>query len=668
MLKTSKTARVFAGVVGFAMVVAAFGAFAAPVKAQTTDLAALQALVASLQAQIAALTGGSSSGSMMTGSAPMAPLTVGSSGAEVTKLQNFLISKGYGSFTATGYFGSMTQSALAAFQAANGVTPAAGYYGPVTAAKVASMMGGTTGGVTPPVTGPVTASGEEGELAEIDNNSTDVESTLSEDEEDVKVFGVEFEAQDSEMTVDRVDVYFALLDAENGSDDLEDYVTEVSLFHGDKKIASMDVDEADIEDAEASNTYFGSTADENDYYSFRFSGLKVMVDEDDTAELYVAVSAVGNIDTADANDDWAVTIPVDGIRATDGAGISETYVDSNDLTKEQFAIETADAGDLELQAKASDNEDRIITVDEDSDTNGEVVLTFTLESDSSDNWVDEIGFDLATTTSTTTSFSTVIKKLHLYADGEKIGSEDVDNGAAGGASALFENLDLTIDEDEEVEFTLEADFNDVEDNAWDGYQFNVVVDASDIDAEDMQGDDVTVSGDQTGGNLELRTSGISVSLVSANATNQDGGDAVADTFEGTIKFSVTNTGSEDIFIDGDVTNVLSPTTGTDGLSWATTSNSTATTTSGSSVVLSAEGSEGDDVNTSGAISYIVEEGDSRDFTLTFTIPAGAATASAVGTQITGIKWDLDSGDAHANLYTFNIDDLKTVTVTGLKID
>ncbi len=145
MFKNSKSAKVFAGVVGFAMVVAAFGAVVAPVKAQVTsptDLASLIALIASLEAQIAALQGVSPS-VRMTGSVPTAPLTMGSSGAEVTKLQDLLIWEGFGPAAgATGYFGPQTKAALMAYQAANGISPAVGYYGSVTAAKIASMLAG----------------------------------------------------------------------------------------------------------------------------------------------------------------------------------------------------------------------------------------------------------------------------------------------------------------------------------------------------------------------------------------------------------------------------------------------------------------------------------------------------------------------------------------------
>lgn len=79
-------------------------------------------------------------------------LTVGSRGAEVKKLQEFLISHGYANIIpagATGYFGGQTRAALAAFQSANGISPAVGYFGPITRAKVNLIISGVSNPIIP---------------------------------------------------------------------------------------------------------------------------------------------------------------------------------------------------------------------------------------------------------------------------------------------------------------------------------------------------------------------------------------------------------------------------------------------------------------------------------------------------------------------------------------
>lgn len=72
-------------------------------------------------------------------------LTLGSQGADVVALQVFLIAEDKGvkadalaGAGATGYFGAMTQSALIEYQAATGINPTSGYFGPLTRAHIAA--------------------------------------------------------------------------------------------------------------------------------------------------------------------------------------------------------------------------------------------------------------------------------------------------------------------------------------------------------------------------------------------------------------------------------------------------------------------------------------------------------------------------------------------------
>jgi len=72
-------------------------------------------------------------------------LTLGSQGEDVTALQAFLIAEDTGvkadalaAAGATGYFGGMTLAALVEYQAAIGVNPASGYFGPLTRAHIAA--------------------------------------------------------------------------------------------------------------------------------------------------------------------------------------------------------------------------------------------------------------------------------------------------------------------------------------------------------------------------------------------------------------------------------------------------------------------------------------------------------------------------------------------------
>ena len=159
MTKALATKNVAAIVLGLGLVLAASFAFATSAKADTAS--DLQAQVQALLAQIASLQGGSTTSS--TGFTFTRNLQVGATDSEVIQVQKFLNSHG-AVIASTGagspgnessYFGAKTKAAVIKWQKANGVSPASGYWGPLTRAKAnalggGSTTGGTTGGTTTP--------------------------------------------------------------------------------------------------------------------------------------------------------------------------------------------------------------------------------------------------------------------------------------------------------------------------------------------------------------------------------------------------------------------------------------------------------------------------------------------------------------------------------------
>ncbi len=115
-----------------------------------TQINALLSQIAALQSQLANQTGGSGSAVHCTFTRD---LTVGVTGNDVMCLQQYLNDGGNSMVSASGagsrgnesmYFGSRTAAAVAKWQAANGLSPAVGYFGPKSRAKYAVLVAGTT--------------------------------------------------------------------------------------------------------------------------------------------------------------------------------------------------------------------------------------------------------------------------------------------------------------------------------------------------------------------------------------------------------------------------------------------------------------------------------------------------------------------------------------------
>ncbi|MCL5261678.1 MAG: peptidoglycan-binding protein [Patescibacteria group bacterium] len=157
-------------VVSVALALATVASLSGNVAHGAMTTAEIQAMIATLTSQLAALQAqlGATTG---TGTAAAynftTDLTVGSKGADVTALQNFLIAQNKGAAAkalaavgATGYFGTLTKNAVAEYQAARGITPTLGYFGPKTRADVNALSVTTTPTTptTPVVGAPLTVS------------------------------------------------------------------------------------------------------------------------------------------------------------------------------------------------------------------------------------------------------------------------------------------------------------------------------------------------------------------------------------------------------------------------------------------------------------------------------------------------------------------------------
>ena len=527
--------------------------------ASAATVAELQAMIADLTAKISALSGTPST------PAPASVtftsnLTVGSKGAEVTALQNFLIGKGYNTL-ATGYFGPMTKAALAAYQTAKGITPAAGYFGPLTRAAVngeAVMVPPTPTPGTTPSTG---LSGGAGDIT-VTEKSSGTESEIIEGAKEEKVLGIEIDAEGSDVSITSVKV--ELENDGTGSQRLNKYVDEVQVMFNGKVVGSADASD------------FSETSD---VYSKSIALTGVVIKDNEVGRLYVSVTALENIDSTDlTNASWQVA--TDQIRFEDATGaiLTDTTGDgvNTGVISEVFTFtDLLTSGDVELKVSEGDtevNDSHNVSVDDSSDTNGVKVLSFKLAAEGSDIALETLSFGIAGNGAGVTE---IANDFRLMKGDTEVGTAILDLDCSGGTNDGFasttdaavciivENLDdddVIIEADKNASFTLVADINDIGGAFDSGDDLSVTLNADvtlssngHVIAEDENGDTLTVSelsGSADSTTINFLSTGISVKTLSTSATVDAVQSDLATDDMGifTVKFEVTAI-EDDAFIE-----------------------------------------------------------------------------------------------------------------------
>jgi hypothetical protein len=587
--------KAFVAFVAAAMV---FSLVAPAAKAATAD--ELQAQIATLMAQIEALKGTTTTTTTTTATAGAcvaipAPLTLGAKGVNVTALQNALIAaKQSIPAGATGYFGAQTVSALAAWQTANGVAPAVGYYGPITAAKMAAACATTPTTPTGTSTTPTTPSDLSGE-ADLDAYTADDadDDTVEEgsEEQEVAMFTAEF--TDGDASISRLDVAFT-----KAVGDAWDTFDTVSLWVDGDMVAEASASDED--------DYLG---DEDDGI-IRFSGLDIVSMEDEEVELVVKATMQDNLDTNELGS-WTVT--TESIRFFDADDVATTDTDLVDTESASFTIEVAGADDEVLvKTSANDPDATTLQVEDDAKSDDFHVFSFDLDTDDSTNDI-ELNELALTVTVSSSSYNTLVDDAELVIDGVTIDDVDVTNGTGTTATLTFNvDGDVVIDAGERVEAKLMLTFKSLASgNEGATVMAAIVGNSTNIKAEGS--DDVTMlSGAATGEAHTLRTQGINGALktVSSAVTAQD----LATNDYATYKVSVDVTAFEqDVFIS---TNPASSSV------YSLVDGAGATATTGSrSVTLTSTGDENGGY-------FEINEGETETITLTVTYTPGVANTAA----------------------------------------
>jgi peptidoglycan hydrolase-like protein with peptidoglycan-binding domain len=584
-------------------------------------------------------------------------LRQGSTGTEVMCLQSLV------GASPDGKFGPMTAAAVKVWQSSHGLVPDA-IVGPMTRAALMNspVIGALPAGcqpgwlfnpntgascnpstVTPPPSG--TLQGGAGSIDDAQFISSVSNEDVGEGEDDVQVLGLDVDADDgSDLALKAIKVEFEEQGA-GGSEDLDDYADSVSVWLGSKKLG-----EADVADFNEDNGVWSKT--------INLSGENV-IDAGDTGKLYVAVTALSNIDSSDlgsANNDWNVT--VDSLRFEDAAGAIVTDSSTGDIgVARDFQFESfSSATDTELKlTEATTNPDAQVVEVDDTDTTDVVLVSGNLEAKGSDIEVKEMTVDV---TSTGDDPDKVANNYSLWIDGEEVqsldaGDCDVQAECDGDATVdttatyVFDDVDFSMDAGDKVKVEVKAEVAGTDDSA-EGVSLAATLDNDNTQAEDVNGDDLSASdltGIITGEEQTFYSEGINVTLVSTDESKSSGAAAtIPDVGTYTIKFKVTAFGSN-MYV-----NAACDETGSfvasDGVEFDLTGGNTYSDCSVASTA-----------DTTGNGNFEILEGTSETVTLTVAA-TGADAFSRV--KLLGFEWEnADSAPADANTYSSNLDEFET---------
>jgi peptidoglycan hydrolase-like protein with peptidoglycan-binding domain len=507
----------------------AFGAFVAPASAQT--IAELQAQINALMAQLAALQGGSSVGASANFTAD---LTVGSTGSQVVALQQMLVAQGHlvmPQGVAMGYFGPLTRAAVARWQAANGVAPAVGYWGPISRARANASATGTVPGSTvgsgTTVGGTITTPGVEGTItARLASTPTGVK--LREGDTRKAVMGIELEAKTSDIRVERIKLNL-------GSDTniYRKIATRLYVMDGSTVLATMDLN-ADTVIKEGSD------------YFVTVSGLNFVVPKDTKKNVQVALDAYGSIDTIIANGtSKTITVPVDGVRGVDGAGINQFSPSTGNSFSRNFTVEQELAADANLKFSLNVNSPKAAEVvaaegsDED-EKSGLVLLRFDVRAEKDSVNIEDLKVTITRANSGSTATTTTV---YLMDGSTVLDSVSGTTLTVTGGDLTFTDVDYVVPADTTRTLSIAVDIADADSTAT---NFSASVDAgtsANVVAQNSVGDTLAAgkkTGSATGENQTVRNVGLEISLGSKTITRDAGTIGLANgTSSASATFNVT---------------------------------------------------------------------------------------------------------------------------------
>src|SRR3989338_6113964 len=475
--------------------------------AGAVTIAELQAQINALMAQLASLQGTHGAGVV---NAINSDLTIGSSGNSVVTLQTALVAQGYLTMPAgvsMGYFGSLTKAAVQKWQAANGV-PSTGYFGPISRAKFNGSAGasGTVPGSTVGSGGSVgviTTPGVEGTVTVSLNPSPASGTKLYEGEDKKQLLGIKLEAKTSDIKIERIKLD---LDSVTNSGDNLFYTKiaeKVYVMDGSTILASSDLNVDTV------------VKDGSEYY-ITLAGFSYVVPKDATRVLYIALDAKASWDSTYDNDTWQLSLPVDGVRGIDGAGVNQYGPASASTVVRTFtsAADLVDSATLAISLNSGTPATQQVICEQGTDNDecdGLEVARFDFRAEKDNVKVTDFVLDIARAGATVATSSTA----YLYEGSTLIGSASVAGTTLNAMTATFSDIDWVVPSG--TTKTLSVKF-DIDDAALAADTFIASTDANDTTAENSAGTVVTATGSADGKTFTIRNIGPEVTLLSKTVT------------------------------------------------------------------------------------------------------------------------------------------------------
>jgi peptidoglycan hydrolase-like protein with peptidoglycan-binding domain len=597
---------------------------------QNPSLTDLQARIAELQATIAALRGTVPGSSTLAPFTWNSPLRLGSTGEAVRELQRFLNQdpdtrvavSGPGSIgNETMTYGPATAAAVSRFQmkyrseilSPSGLVNPTGVFGPASIAKANTLRNAV---VRPPVvTEPTPPSRPtppaerptlrgDGELDEVRLDEAD-DTDIPEAAADAPVAEIEFSADNGDIRIDRLEVAL-IASSGNTEKDPWDTFDTISLWVDGDKVVERSIDRR------------------ADYVSrnsgiIRFTGLNLIVEEDEVLDVTVALTVKNNVKGAGSAADWSLELK--NVRYFDAANVATNDSTTGDLgdAVDFTIVNRGDGEALKFSTARGNPTATTIVVDDSRRTNNQTVLVYEIEAIDADVELETLAVVVETVGA---DYQAVVSDARLTIGNRTFRVESVTTTGSYSSTRALLTFDIdgrvTIDEGDTEEVKLVLDFKPQS-----GYQNGTTIKASvtslerDLTVAEGSDDITDVSGTAIGNTHRLVAEGVSVTEDGVRfETTVIGQDSNVGTFR--ITFPVTA-------IEGDfyITEVASTTLGTStgGVGFTLDGDPNVTTIS---AILTSSADE----DTPGV--FTVREGRTETFTLSVTLDPTVAGQYRIG--------------------------------------